>query len=1040
MTGMKLKELADENQLLPEPLLEDIPDALGIELPDGLDTQLDQGAVNRILACAGWERVDGSEHEPIVPKEYEERHKRSQAAKKAAQTRKRKEQQAKAKAKAAKAKKDEEERLKHEAALAERERVEQERIEREGEDAVVAETEDAEDADEVVASDVEEAPAAEAAPVVDEDPFEEADQAAEEVSVESTPVAEKAPEKEDVTDIIKRNLQAKNAPPAAKEEVADEPTVLDKEAEETEKRLTQRQERAAKIAAAAKALAEDRLKTDEEKAAEQEAQAAQAADEADVVDDKPKKGLGSKLANLAKATAEKSDHRLKEADPKSIQEKKIARDPDQVLSTEEKKRAIQDNIRRNLELAKRVKGAKERDRKRRGGFRSIDNRGGGSGGGPGRGGNRQGSSSPGQGPMPGGMPGSGPGGPGQGRRGGARRGHQGPKKDEIEGHQRGGRRKLTTEEEDLSNITEFTISLPCSVREFSEASGIKTNVVIAKLFMTGIVANVNSTIEKDAIELLADEFSKTVTFKETKDIEDELEEVHAVEDKEEDLAPRPPIVTILGHVDHGKTSILDAIRKTAITEDESGGITQHIGAYTVTAPNGMEVTFIDTPGHEAFTEMRARGANITDVAVIVVAADDGIMPQTIEAINHAKAAGVAIVVAMNKIDKEGADKDKVLRQLSEQELIPEDWGGDVGVVETSAITGQGIDDLLERLALETDVLELRANHFAQASGTVIEAHMSEGRGIAATLLIQRGSLSAGEIVIAGTGYGRVRNMADWKGETVQLAGPSHAVEIIGLSEIPKAGDNFHVVENLKLAAEAAEQRQHKQRERDLRERSSTTTMASIFDDIAASKMKEFKVIVKADTAGSLEVLKKSLKDLSTDEIRINILHSGVGYVTTGDVTLAEVSQAIILGFHVIADPKARSEADAKGVDIESYSIIYELIDNVKLAMSGLLDPELLEKVIGHAEVRQTFRSSKIGTIAGLYVTDGRIERDSYMRITRDGVIVHEGKVNTLRRFKDDVKEVKADYECGLTVEKFNDIQNNDIFEFYIREKKARVIS
>ena len=454
----------------------------------------------------------------------------------------------------------------------------------------------------------------------------------------------------------------------------------------------------------------------------------------------------------------------------------------------------------------------------------------------------------------------------------------------------------------------------------------------------------------------------------------------------------------------------------------------------------MEVTFIDTPGHEAFTEMRARGANITDVAVIVVAADDGIMPQTIEAINHAKAAGVAIVVAMNKIDKEGADKDKVLRQLSEQELIPEDWGGDVGVVETSAITGQGIDELLERLALETDVLELRANHFAQASGTVIEAHMSEGRGIAATLLIQRGSLSAGEIVIAGTGYGRVRNMADWKGETVQLAGPSHAVEIIGLSEIPKAGDNFHVVENLKLAAEAAEQRQHKQRERDLRERSSTTTMASIFDDIAASKMKEFKVIVKADTAGSLEVLKKSLKDLSNDEIRINILHSGVGYVTTGDVTLAEVSQAIILGFHVIADPKARSEADAKGVDIESYSIIYELIDNVKLAMSGLLDPELLEKVIGHAEVRQTFRSSKIGTIAGLYVTDGRIERDSYMRITRDGVIVHEGKVNTLRRFKDDVKEVKADYECGLTVEKFNDIQNNDIFEFYIREKKARVIS
>ena len=1037
---MKLKELADENQLIPEPLLEDIPDALGIELPDGLDTQLDQGAVNRILACAGWERVDGSEHEPIVPKEYEERHKRSQAAKKAAQTRKLKEEAAKKKAKAAKAKKEEEERLKHEAALAERERIEQEQEEEEAE---------------AVEAAAEEAPSNEApAPVADEEPAPAAeaeapvDDVADEFEPQDAPAAvveEKAPakaEKEDVTDIIKRNLQAKNAP-APKPEVPAEPNVLDKEGEEKEKRLTERQERAAKIAAAAKALAEDRLKTDEEKEAEQKeaaAKQAEAGDENDVEDDgKPKKGLGSKLANLAKATAEKSDHRLKEADPKSIQEKKIARDPDQVLSTEEKKRAIQDNIRRNLELAKRVKGAKERDRKRRGGFRSIDNRG---GGGP-RGGNRQGSSSPGQGPMPGapGGPGAGPGGPGQNRRGGGgRRGHQGPKKDEIEGQQRGGRRKLTTEEEDLSNITEFTISLPCSVREFSEASGIKTNVVIAKLFMTGIVANVNSTIEKDAIELLADEFKKTVTFKETKDVEDELEEVHAVEDAEEDLAPRPPVVTILGHVDHGKTSILDAIRKTAITEGESGGITQHIGAYTVTAPNGMEVTFIDTPGHEAFTEMRARGATITDVAVIVVAADDGIMPQTIEAINHAKAAGVAIVVAMNKIDKEGADKEKVLRQLSEQELIPEDWGGDIGVVETSAITGQGIDELLERLALETDVLELRANHFAQASGTVIEAHMSEGRGIAATLLIQRGSLSAGEIVIAGTGYGRVRNMADWKGDTVQVAGPSHAVEIIGLSEIPKAGDNFHVVENQKMAAEAAEQRQHKQRERDLRERSSTTTMASIFDDIAAAKMKEFKVIVKADTAGSLEVLKKSLKDLSNDEIRINILHSGVGYVTTGDVTLAEVSQAIILGFHVIADPKARSEADAKGVNIESYSIIYELIDNVKLAMSGLLDPELLEKVIGHAEVRQTFRSSKIGTIAGLYVTDGRVERDSYMRITRDGVIVHEGKVNTLRRFKDDVKEVKTDYECGLTVEKFNDIKNDDIFEFYIREKKARTIS
>ena len=1037
MTGMKLKELADENQLLPEHLLEDIPDALGIELPDGLETDLDQQAVNRILACAGWERVDGSEHEAIVPKEYEERHKRSQAAKKAAQTRKRKEEQAEAKKKADQAKKDEEERLKHEAALAEREREEQEALEAAAlvEEAAAAEAEAEES--KAAAAEAAASEAANEAQASAPEPEAPATEAEAEPSDASPAIIEAQAEQkeEDVHDIITRNLKKKDKPAAKKEKAEPAaPTVLEEEAEQKGKDITQRQERAAKIAAAAKALANDRLNPEEN--ADGGSETAEDAD-SPALEEKPKKaGLGSKLAGLAKATAEKSDHRLKEADPKSLQEQKIARDPDAVLSNEEKRRAIQDNIKRNLDLAKRVKGAKDRDRKRKGGFRSIDNRGkAGPGGGPG--GGR--SSSPGQSPMPGapGAPGAG-GGP---RRGpGGRRGHQGPKKDEIEGRQRGGRRKLTTEEEDLSNITEFTVTLPCSVREFSEASGIKTNVVIAKLFMTGIVANVNSTIEKDAIELLADEFKKTVTFKETRDIEDELEEVHLVEDNEEDLAPRPPIVTVLGHVDHGKTSILDAIRKTAVTDGESGGITQHIGAYTVTAPNGMEVTFIDTPGHEAFTEMRARGANITDVAVIVVAADDGIMPQTIEAINHAKAAGVAIIVAMNKIDKEGADKEKVLRQLSEQELIPESWGGDVGVIETSATTGQGIDELLERLALETEVLELSANHFAQASGTVIEAHMSEGRGIAATLLVQRGSLSAGEIVIAGTGYGRVRNMADWKGDTVTLAGPSHAVEIIGLSEIPKAGDNFHVADNLKIAADAAEQRQHKQRELDLRERQSTTTMASIFDDIAASKMKEFKVIVKADTAGSLEVLKKSLKDLSNEEIRINILHAGVGYITTGDVTLAEVSQAIILGFHVIADSKARSQAESKGVDIESYSIIYELIDNVKLAMSGLLDPELLEKVIGHAEVRQTFRSSKIGTIAGLYVTDGRIERDSYMRITRDGVIVHEGKVNTLRRFKEDVKEVKNDYECGLTVEKFNDIQNSDIFEFYIREKKARTLA
>ncbi len=1062
---MKLKALAEENQLIPEPLLEDIPDALGIELPNGLDTVLEHQDINRILACAGWERLDGTEHEPIVPKEYEEKHKRSQAAKKAAQTRKLKEKQAKEKLKKADKEKQEIERRKHEEELArrEKERLEQEAIEEREQEAREQEERAREEREQAAQARAEaEATAAAAAQVEEEPAAVEEEPAAVETPIEADAAAEpeaaleaKDPSKspalpasedseDDVKDIITRNLKAnatakasaakakpkrgkakaEKAPKAAKASAAESNSLLDEEARDTAKAITQRQERATKIAAAAKALAEQRMNK------------AQGIDDPKVEEAAPKpiNSLGSKLANLAKATAEKSDHSVKDKNIKELPSNKIKNDPDSVLSNEEKRKAIQDNIKRNLDMANRVKGAKDRDKKRRTGFRAIDNRG------KAREGQR-GTSSPGKGPLPGTAPGMppGPGGPGA-RRGGTRGKQHGAKKEETEGRQRGGRRKLTMEEEDLSNITEFTVSLPCSVRDFSEASGIKTNVVIAKLFMTGIAANVNSTIERDAIELLADEFKKTVTFKESKNIEDEVEEVHAVEDNEEDLAPRPPVVTILGHVDHGKTSLLDSIRKSAVTEDEAGGITQAIGAYTVTAPNGMEVTFIDTPGHEAFTEMRARGANATDVAVIVVAADDGVMPQTIEAINHAKAAGVTIVVAMNKIDKEGADKDKVLRELSEQELLPESWGGDIGVIETSAITGQGVDTLLERLALETDVLELRSNHFAQASGIVIEAHMSEGRGVAATLLVQRGSLSAGEIVIAGTGYGRVRNMSDWKGETVKLAGPSHAVEIIGLSDIPMAGDSFHVVDNLKMAADAAAQRQHKQRERELRERASTTTMASIFDDIAASKMKEFKVLVKADSAGSLEVLKKSLKDLSNDEIRINILHAGVGCITTGDVTLAEVSKAIILGFNVIADPKARSASESKGIDIESYSIIYELLDNVKLAMTGMLDPELLEKVIGHAEVRQTFRSSKIGTIAGLYVTDGRIVRDSFMRITREGIIIHEGKVNTLRRFKEDVKEVKTEYECGLTVEKFSDIQKQDIFEFFIRESKARTLA
>ncbi|TVR48486.1 MAG: translation initiation factor IF-2, partial [Planctomycetota bacterium] len=549
----------------------------------------------------------------------------------------------------------------------------------------------------------------------------------------------------------------------------------------------------------------------------------------------------------------------------------------------------------------------------------------------------------------------------------------------------------------------------------------------------------NSVMERDAIELIAAEFEKEVSIKEAEDIEDTALSVHEDEDRPEDLSPRPPVVTILGHVDHGKTSLLDAIRNTEVTAGEAGGITQHIGAYTVSSPGGMDITFVDTPGHAAFTEMRARGANVTDLAVVLVAADDGVMPQTIEAINHAKAAEVPIIIAMNKIDRENADPDKVLRQLSENGLLPEEWGGDVGVIRTSAITRQGIEELLERIALESEVLELQSNHFANASGTVLEANISEGRGVVATLLVQRGSLAVGDIVLAGTGYGRVRSMRDWQGANPGIAGPSQAVEIIGLSDMPTAGDRFHVVDSLKVAAEIAEERGHQRRDRELRAKNTTTTLASLFSDLAESKKKEVRLIVKADASGSLEVLRKTLNDLSTEEIKVNLIHSGVGQVTSTDVSLAEASGAVILGFHVIADGRARRDADGKGVDIKTYNIIYELLDEVKLAMTGLLDPDMVEKVIGHAEVLKIFRSSKSGTIAGCLVRDGLVQRGAFMRLTRDGVILYEGRVDTLRRFTEDVKEVREGFECGLTLDRWDDIQESDLFEFYTKKAVARTL-
>ena len=599
---------------------------------------------------------------------------------------------------------------------------------------------------------------------------------------------------------------------------------------------------------------------------------------------------------------------------------------------------------------------------------------------------------------------------------------------------------------DLSGKTEFSIALPCTVREFSEASGIKSSTVIAKLFMAGVMANINSVIEKDAVELLAMEFKKTVTITVASDVTEEVEAEHAAnreEDKPEDLVPRPPVVTIMGHVDHGKTSLLDAIRKTQIAAGEAGGITQAIGAYTVATPNGLEVTFIDTPGHEAFTEMRVRGSQVTDVVVIVVAADDGVMPQTKEAINHAKAAGVSIVVALNKIDKPEAQakgqREKVIRELADAGLQAEEWGGEIAVVGTSATTGQGIEELLERLVLETDVLELKANHFAKASGTVIEAHRNEGQGVTATFLIQRGSLAIGDIVVAGTGYGRVRSMSEWTGERIQLAGPSHAVEIIGLNDMPRAGDKFQVLDELKQAAEVAEIRIQKQRERELAAKQKTTTASSIFGDLAHAKKKEIRIVVKSDAAGSMEVLNKTINDLATPEVRVTVIHSGVGGINSSDITLAEASKAMIVGFNVIADSKARGLADSYSLQISSFTIIYELLDYLRASMSGLLDPETVEKVIGHAEVRAAFTITKVGVVAGLYVTDGLVRRDAWMRITRENNILHSGKVGSLRRFKEDVKEVREKFECGLTVEKFEDIKVGDIMEFFTKEKVARTL-
>ena len=559
----------------------------------------------------------------------------------------------------------------------------------------------------------------------------------------------------------------------------------------------------------------------------------------------------------------------------------------------------------------------------------------------------------------------------------------------------------------------------------------KTNAdVVKKLFLMGFPVTANDTIDFDTAALVSGEFGALYTKEVVVTIEERL--IDDSEDKEEDLVPRDPVVVVMGHVDHGKTSLLDAIRHTHVTAGEAGGITQHIGAYKVEI-SGREITFLDTPGHAAFTSMRARGANVTDIAILVIAADDGIMPQTVEAINHAKAAGVSIIVAINKIDKPDANPDRVKQELTEHGLVPEEWGGDVICVPVSAVTHEGIDTLLEMVLLTADMRELKANPSRRARGTVIEAQLDKGRGPVATVLVQNGTLHAGDVIIAGTSVGRVRVMTDDKGRKLKDAGPSTPVEIMGLAEVPQAGDLFYAVEDEKMARELAEQRKAEEKAAQAG-KVQKVSLDDLFNQIQQGDVKELNLIVKADVMGSAEAVQASLEKLSNDEVRVRVIHSGVGAISGSDLMLAEASNAIIIGFNVRPDAAIREDAAQRGVDIRTYRIIYECIEEMEAAMKGMLAPKFREVVQGHAEVRQIFKVSGVGTIAGCYVKSGKINRNSSVRVLRDSVVVAETKIDSLRRFKDDVREVAEGFECGIGLERFNDIKEGDVIEAFVMEE------
>jgi len=583
-------------------------------------------------------------------------------------------------------------------------------------------------------------------------------------------------------------------------------------------------------------------------------------------------------------------------------------------------------------------------------------------------------------------------------------------------------------EDEIIEVTEFL-----TVSDLADTMDVKTNEVITTCMNLGMMVSINQRLDASTIELVAEEFGFEVEFV---DADEAIEELELEEDDPEDLEPRAPIITVMGHVDHGKTSLLDYIRKAQVAEGEAGGITQHVGAYEILTEDGRNITFLDTPGHEAFTAMRSRGAQATDIVILVVAADDAVMPQTIEAINHAKAAGVSIIVAINKIDKEGANPDKIKQQLAEHDVIVEEYGGDNQSAEVSAKTGEGIPELLEKVLIESELMELKANPNRRADGVVLEARVDKGKGIVVNVLVQNGTLNIGDPFVAGPCFGRVRAMENEHGERVKNAGPSQPVQMTGFDDIPQAGDKLVVTEDEKTAKEVANQRQQIRREQELR-RTKHLTLDDLSRRMALGEVSELNIIIKADVDGSIEALSGALQKISTDEVSVNIIHTGAGAITESDVLLASASDGIIIGFQVRPTANARKVAEEEEIDIRLFSVIYDAVDEVKDAMEGLLSPEISEKLVGNAEVREIFKVSKVGTIAGCYVTDGKIHRNNPVRVVRDGVVIFDGEIDALKRFKDDVKEVQTGYECGISIVNYNDIKVGDVIENYevVEEKR-----